>query len=108
MTYWVYMLASGKHGTLYVGVTRSLERRVSEHKAKIFSGFTAKYDVDRLVWDRDFGEVSEAIAFEKRLKRWRREWKVQLIEADNPDWHDLYIDTMSVPASAISASMGPG
>jgi putative endonuclease len=108
MTYWVYILASGHFGTLYVGVTRNLERRVAEHKAKAFSGFTAKYGVDRLVWFQGFGEVTQAIAFEKRLKRWRREWKVQLIEADNPQWHDLYIDMMAAPPAAPSVFMGPG
>ncbi|WP_374469143.1 GIY-YIG nuclease family protein [Phenylobacterium sp.] len=89
MTYWVYMLASRRHGALYVGVTNSLGRRVAEHREKAVPGFTRRYAVDRLVWSRAFQEVAEAIRFEKRLKRWRREWKVRLIEADNPHWHDL-------------------
>src|SRR5215510_3054482 len=93
-SYWVYLLASRRHGTLYVGVTNSLERRIAEHKASKVPGFTAKYAVDRLVWFRGFGEVTEAIAFEKRLKRWRREWKINLIEAENPGWHDLYVSMM--------------
>jgi putative endonuclease len=107
MSYWVYMLASHHFGTLYVGVTGRLTDRVADHKAKVHAGFTAKYGVDRLVWYQGFGEVTEAIAFEKRLKRWRREWKVQLIEADNPQWQDLYIDLMT-PLPAPSVFMGPG
>lgn len=90
MGYYVYILASRRHGTLYVGVTNSLERRIAEHKAKAAPGFTKRYGVDRLVWWREYGEVGEAIYFEKQLKRWRREWKVRLIEHENPDWGDLY------------------
>jgi putative endonuclease len=89
-TYYVYILASGQHGTLYVGVTNSLIRRVAEHKAKDVAGFTKRYGVDRLVWWTSFGEIGDAIAFEKKLKRWRRDWKVNLIEAGNPQWGDLY------------------
>ena len=88
--YYVYILASGRHGTLYVGVTNSFESRVAQHKAKEIAGFTQRYDVGRLVWWRAYGEITEAIHFEKKLKRWRREWKVRLIEAENPDWGDLY------------------
>ncbi len=95
MTYWVYILSSRRHGTLYVGVTNSLERRVAQHKAKECSGFTSKYGVDRLVWFRGYGEVTAAIAFEKRLKRWRRDWKIRLIEEDNPHWEDLYVAMMA-------------
>ncbi len=95
MTYWVYILASGRHGTLYVGVTNALERRVYEHRSKALGGFTAKYDVSRLVWMQGFDDVNSAISFEKRLKRWRREWKVRLIEGDNPHWHDLYLQITS-------------
>jgi putative endonuclease len=72
VTYWVYILASRRYGTLYVGVTNSLERRVAEHRAKALPGFTKKYGVARLVYYRGFGEVTEAIHFEKQLKRWRR------------------------------------
>ncbi len=90
MSYYVYILASGQHGTLYVGVTNSLARRIAQHKAKQIAGFTKRHDVDRLVWWRAYGEVTEAIGFEKRLKRWRREWKVNLIESENPKWGDLY------------------
>lgn len=95
MSYYVYILASGRHGTLYVGVTNSLENRVTQHKAKEVAGFTKRYGVDRLVWRRAYGEITEAIHFEKQLKRWRREWKVRLIEGQNPDWGDLYPAMMS-------------
>ncbi|HEV2530827.1 GIY-YIG nuclease family protein [Phenylobacterium sp.] len=96
MSYWVYILANTRYGTLYVGVTNSLERRIFEHKAKVARGFTAEHNVDRLVYFRGYGEICEAIHFEKQLKRWRREWKIRLIEADNPHWEDLYLQMMSV------------
>jgi putative endonuclease len=94
-TYWVYILASGKHRTLYVGITNSLERRIMEHRERAFPGFTSKYGVTRLVWYRGHGEVTEAIHFEKLLKRWRREWKIQLIEEGNPGWDDLYAERIA-------------
>lgn len=85
----VYILASGKHGTLYVGVTSDLLRRVHEHRTGQ-SGFTSRYGVSRLVWFRRCFTVVEAIRWEKRLKKYRRQWKINLIEQDNPDWDDLY------------------
>jgi putative endonuclease len=97
MTYWVYILANAKYATLYVGVTNSLERRIAEHKSRSAPGFTKRYGVDRLVFFRGFGEVTEAIHFEKQLKRWRRDWKIRLIEEDNPDWEDLYLRMMALP-----------
>jgi len=96
-TYWVYILASGWYGTLYVGVTNSLERRVAEHKAKEIPGFSAKHGVGRLVFFCGFGEVTAAIHFEKQLRRWRRDWKIRLIEEDNFDWADLYLPMMALP-----------
>ena len=87
--YFVYLLASGRHGTLYVGVTNDLLRRVHEHKLKLVGGFTKRYGVDRLVYYEPFDDPASAIAREKQLKRWRRDWKVRLIEKDNPDWSDL-------------------
>ena len=90
MPYYVYLLASRKHGTLYVGVTNDLVRRVYEHKTKAVPGFTAKYDVSLLVWFEAHDDVSAAIAREKELKKWRRDWKIALIEADNPEWRDLW------------------
>ncbi|MBW8813728.1 MAG: GIY-YIG nuclease family protein [Caulobacterales bacterium] len=95
--YWVYIAASRAHGTLYVGVTNSLERRIAEHKAREAAGFTRRHGVDRLVFFRGFGEVTEAIRFEKQLKRWRRAWKIRLIEEDNPHWADLYLAPMAMP-----------
>jgi len=88
--YWVYILASQRNGTLYVGVTNDLSRRVYEHKLAAVPGFTAKYGVKTLVWFEFQDSIAEAIAREKRLKRWRRDWKLALIEAMNPDWNDLY------------------
>ena len=88
--YYVYLLASGKHGTLYLGVTRDLIRRIYEHKEKLTPGFTSKYDVTRLVWYEIYDDPATAITREKELKKWRRDWKIRLIEEDNPDWTDLY------------------
>lgn len=88
-TYWVYILTNGRYGSFYVGVTNSLERRIAEHKAREVPGFTRTYGLDRLVYYRPFGEVTEAIRFEKQLKRWKREWKMRLIEEANPYWADL-------------------
>lgn len=85
----VYILASRRHGTLYVGVTGDLVRRVWVHREHP-SGFCAHYRVDRLVWHEPQTDMIAAIAFEKRLKRWRRAWKIALIEKQNPDWRDLY------------------
>ena len=91
MAYHVYLLASGRYGTLYLGVTNDLSRRVWQHKTKAVSGFSAKYGVDRLVWYEAYERIDEAIAREKMLKKWRRDWKVNLIEEMNPDWSDLYL-----------------
>ena len=96
-TYWVYILANKRGGTLYVGVTNSLERRIAEHKAKEVPGFTKWYGVDRLVYFQGFGEVTAASRYEKQLKRWRRAWKIRLIEAENPEWSDLYLEMMALP-----------
>ena len=90
MAYYVYILASRKHGTLYIGVTRDLVRRVHEHKTKAVPGFTTKYGVDKLVLFEIYEDPVTAIAREKELKKWRRDWKTSLIEAKNPNWDDLY------------------
>lgn len=90
MTYFVYLLASRKDGTLYLGVTRDLVRRVYEHKTKAASGFTSRYDVRRLVWFEIYDDPSSTIAREKQLKKWQRAWKIELIEKENLDWRDLY------------------
>ena len=89
-TYYVYILASGRHGTLYVGVSSDLIRRIYEHKERLVDGFTRKYEVHTLVYFEATGDVEQAILREKRLKRWRRDWKIELIEASNPQWRDLY------------------
>jgi len=88
--YYVYILASKKNGTLYVGVTSNLIKRVYEHKENLADGFTKKYNVHSLVYYEVFNNINEAILREKRIKEWRREWKTQLIEKKNPDWKDLY------------------
>ena len=90
MTYFVYILASKPRGTLYVGVTNSLTRRIFEHKHKLIEGFTERYDVNLLVWYESSESIESAIAYEKKLKRWRREWKIEMIEEQNLEWVDLY------------------
>ncbi|WP_048648333.1 GIY-YIG nuclease family protein [Nitratireductor soli] len=87
---YVYILASRKNGTLYTGVTSDLEQRVWEHREGITGGFTEKYRVKMLVWYRDYHDIRDAIDDEKRIKRWRRKWKLEMIEAINPQWRDLY------------------
>ena len=88
----VYILASRRNGTLYVGVTSDLVRRVWEHKHDMVEGFTKKYSVHRLVYFEEYGDIRNAITREKQLKKWNRAWKLRLIEADNPDWRDLAVD----------------
>ncbi len=90
MAYFVYILASQRNGTLYVGVTNDLVRRIHEHREKLIGGFTSQYNVTQLVWFDQTASIEEAITHEKRLKRWRREWKIELIEKTNPKWDDLY------------------
>ncbi len=89
-SYWVYILASKPRGTLYVGVTNDLAIRTHEHKAGRGSAFTKKYGVVKLVYAEEHTDIESAIAQEKRIKRWRRAWKVELIEKHNPNWEDLY------------------
>ena len=93
----VYILASGENGTLYIGVTSDLERRVSEHHQGAVPGFTRHYDIKRLVHFELFGDVNEAIAREKQLKKWNRDWKKNLIERENPHWSDLAADWFAEP-----------
>lgn len=87
---YVYMLANHRDGTLYVGVTSDLLQRVWEHRNDAMDGFTKRYAVHRLVWYEQHESIESAIAREKAIKRWKREWKVKLIEAGNPVWRDLY------------------
>jgi putative endonuclease len=88
--FYVYLLASGERGTLYIGVTSNLAKRVWEYKEKVVSGFTARYGVNRLVWYEIHDNAEAAIRREKQMKEWKRAWKVNLIEHDNPWWDDLY------------------
>lgn len=87
--YYIYILANRKHGALYIGITSDILRRVHEHKLKLVPGFTAKYGIDKLVYFEMFDDPASAIAREKQLKKWRRDWKLQLIESKNPGWVDL-------------------
>ena len=89
-TYHVYILASGRNGTLYIGVTGHLPARIWQHRNGTADGFTKKYHVNRLVHVEPFIDINEAIAREKALKKWRRAWKLELIERDNPQWLDLF------------------
>lgn len=88
--FYVYLLASRKDGTLYLGVTRDLVRRTYQHREKLLPGFSARYDVRRLVWFEIYDDPTNAIEREKEIKKWRRVWKIELIEKENPDWRDLY------------------
>ena len=94
LPYYVYMLASQIRGTLYTGVTDNLARRIQEHKTGATDGFTHRYGVKTLVYVETHDDIDIAIAREKRIKRWRRAWKFDLIEKDNPDWRDLFDDLM--------------
>ena len=87
---YIYFMSNHRRRVLYIGITSDLIKRVFEHKAKITKGFTARYHLNYLVYYEIHCDVLNAIAREKQLKRWRREWKNQLIESMNPDWEDLY------------------
>ncbi len=90
MNYYVYLLASRRNGALYVGVTNNLIRRIHEHREGLVDGFTRRYGIKHLVWFDSTGDVLAAIAREKQLKDWKRAWKIELIERENPGWRDLY------------------
>jgi len=92
--YYVYILTSKRNGTLYIGVTNNLIRRVYEHKTGIIKGFTSKYDVHLLVYYEHTNDIQSAIKREKQLKKWKRKWKLELIEEMNPNWRDLYEDIL--------------
>ena len=91
-SFFVYILANKRNGTLYVGVTSDLIKRIWEHKTKLVSGFTEKYGVDKLVFFEQHQDAENAIKREKRLKFWKRKWKIDLIEKSNPEWKDRYDD----------------
>ena len=90
--YYVYILTNKNHTVLYTGVTGNIERRMYEHKNKLIEGFTKRYNADKLVFFESFNNVNDALAAEKKIKGWKREKKVSLIEGINPSWNDLSID----------------
>ena len=90
--YYLYILSNKKNGTLYVGVTNNLERRMFEHKNKLVEGFTKKYGLYHLIYFEGFSHVNDAIKREKNIKKWKRQWKINLIEEENPYWEDLAKD----------------
>jgi putative endonuclease len=90
--YYVYLLASKRNGTLYIGVTSDLIKRVHEHKNNLVEGFTKKYNIHNLVYFETTEDINSAIVREKQIKKWKRAWKIELIEKNNPEWRDLYID----------------
>ena len=92
MNYYVYILASNKNGTLYVGFTVNIQKRINEHKNNKYDGFTKKYDVKRLVYFEDHIDKEVALNREKQLKKWNRNWKIELIEKNNPEWKDLSLE----------------
>ena len=95
--FYVYILASRRNGTLYIGVTNNLARRVWEHRQGLDEGFTKEYRVHRLVYCETWARAIDAIQREKRLKKWNRAWKIRLIESINPKWLDLYPTVMHMP-----------
>ncbi|MCL4428174.1 MAG: GIY-YIG nuclease family protein [Deltaproteobacteria bacterium] len=88
--YYVYILSSKRNGTLYTGVTSDIVKRVYEHKQNVVEGFTKKYNIHMLVWYEIHDSAESAINKEKQIKKWKRTWKLKLIEKDNPEWIDLY------------------
>ncbi len=99
----VYILATGYNGTLYTGVTSNLLQRIAQHRAGTFGGFTHRHSIARLVYWEEAATMEAAIAREKQLKRWRRDWKRNLIERENPAWNDLAVD-LGLPANGASPS----
>jgi putative endonuclease len=93
--YFVYILASKRNGTLYLGITSNLLKRVYEHKNNLVEGFTKRYNVHDLVYYETYNYVYDAIAREKNIKKWKRQWKIELIEKSNPKWEDLYYSLSS-------------
>ena len=89
-TYWVYIMASAPRGILYVGMTSDLANRILEHRGRMLDGFTKRYGVDRLVYFEAHDEAEVAVRRERAMKRWRRDWKIELVETSNPTWRDLF------------------
>ncbi|MFA5175607.1 MAG: GIY-YIG nuclease family protein [Patescibacteria group bacterium] len=88
--FYAYILSNKKNGTLYIGITNNLIRRIYEHKNNLVEGFTKKYNVHNLVFYEQYDNINDAISREKQMKKWNRKWKIELIEKDNPNWRDLY------------------
>ena len=105
-TYYVYLLASRRNGTLYCGVTNDLIRRVWEHRYGSAAGFTSRYGIHMLVWYEQHNDINEAIMRETRIKGWRRSWKLELIEKANPQWLDLYDSLLPSPLIDRTRSKG--
>jgi putative endonuclease len=89
-SFWVYIVTDKPYGTLYVGVTNDIARRAHEHREGLIKGHTKKHGLKKLVWCAEFPTAIEAIAFEKRIKKWKRLWKIELVKKDNPKWSNLY------------------
>ena len=104
----VYIVASGFHGTIYTGVTSNLLQRVAQHRAGTFGGFTSEYEVKRLVWFEMHGSMEAAIRREKQIKKWRREWKLALVEEANPLWRDLAEEFGFEPLHVMKKKVDPG
>ena len=96
----VYILASRKYGTLYTGVTSDLARRIYQHREEMMGGFTKAHSIKMLVWFEQHGTMEHAIMREKRIKKWNRQWRINLIETENPDWRDLAVDLGFAPLPA--------
>ena len=88
--YYVYIITNKPKGTLYIGITNDLQRRVNEHQNKLIEGFSKKYNLTVLVYFEAFNYIFDALNYEKKLKKWHRNWKINLIEKNNPEWNDLY------------------
>jgi len=100
MRAFVYIMANRKHGVLYIGVTTALPRRIRQHQQGAVDGFTKKYRLTRLVYAEACERIDEAIAREKQLKRWHRDWKINLVESLNPDWNDLAEEILADPETS--------
>jgi putative endonuclease len=98
-TFYIYILANKKNGTLYTGMTSNLLRRIIQHKNGVFKSFTKRYDISKLVYFEISEDVRSAIIREKRIKRWKRKWKIGLIEKNNPQWQDLFCCLMDAGSS---------
>jgi putative endonuclease len=88
--YYIYIVASRKNGTLYIGMTNNLKKRIVQHKEGLIPGFTQRYKINMLVYFEEHTDVRDAITREKQMKRWKRAWKIELIESMNPEWNDLF------------------